>query len=556
MGIMIQPTKNRFGVYHVRKAVPKHLIVILGKREIKFTLDTKDVKEARERAPGKIIQIDLMLRLAEKQLAAEQTLTDADIELIAGVWASKTMQQDELIRERYIAEDELDGKTGLFHSSENDIIHTYLEDRERKPRFKSQTWQEERDVAICKLLAVELDEALEYTPVTLTPLWRNRLAWRLAERRSELTNTYLLSLQSRSYARKKGLDSLPVEKTKSLTFADLWKRYKEHVRHHEPLRAEKRIDAYMTSANRFIEFVGQKAIEDISVADLANFRNLLEKLPSRPSKAVRLLPLQKQVEAEGEKISQVRVENILKELSSVFRVAVEDGRLIENPLSKLKKRKTVSMPTVVRSFSHDEIRQIFFLPVFQGEETKHGVMAYWIPIILYYTGARVEEIAQLRKGDIVEVDGTPCFRLSMGEGQSIKTGNTRQFPIHSHLLELGFLDFVQSKTYQLFTEKSEVNGSYSYNYGRWWGNYIREHGLTREGIKPTHSFRHTLVTLCRDLGIREEIQDSILGHNDNSPTREKASHGYGEKTVEAQRNVIEQIPRLDLVRREKDFPAV
>ncbi|QHA87946.1 DUF6538 domain-containing protein [Serratia rhizosphaerae] len=94
---MIQPTKNRFGVYHIRKAVPKHLVAILGKREIKFTLDTKDVKEARERAPAKIIQIDLMLRLAEKQLAAEQTLTDADIELIAGVWASKTMQQDDLI---------------------------------------------------------------------------------------------------------------------------------------------------------------------------------------------------------------------------------------------------------------------------------------------------------------------------------------------------------------------------------------------------------------------------------------------------------------------------
>ena len=47
MGIMIQPTKNRFGVYHIRKAVPKHLVTILGKLEIKLTLDTKDVKEAR-----------------------------------------------------------------------------------------------------------------------------------------------------------------------------------------------------------------------------------------------------------------------------------------------------------------------------------------------------------------------------------------------------------------------------------------------------------------------------------------------------------------------------
>ncbi|EMZ5625492.1 site-specific integrase [Enterobacter roggenkampii] len=547
---MIQPTKNRFGVYLVRKAVPRHLQGILNKREIKFTLDTKDVREARERAPAKIIQIDMMLRLAEKQLEAEESLTDADIEMIADVWASSTMQNDELIRERYVVEDVLNGKTGMFHSPENDIIHDWLEDRERKPLYKSETWQAERDESICKLMAVELDEALEYTPVVLTPLWRKRLAWRLAERRSDLTNVYLLNLRPRLYAKSRGLDSLPVEKTKTLTFADLFERYKEHVKHHEPLRAEKRIIAYTTSANRFIEFIGLKAAEDITVTDLADFRNLLEKLPSRPSKAVRLIPLHKQVEAEGEKISPVRVENIMKELSSVFRVAVEDGKLTDNPLSKLKKRKAIAGPAIIRSYSRDEIRRIFSLPVFHGEDTPHGAMAYWIPIILYYCGARVEEIAQLRKGDIVEVDGTPCFRLTMGEGQSIKMGNTRQFPIHSHLLELGFLDFVQSCTYQLFAEKSEVNGSYSYNYGRWWGNYIREHGLTRNGIKPTHSFRHSLVTLFRDLDIREEIQDSILGHNENSSDRAKASHGYGEKSVEAQRRAIEQIPRLKLKRLE------
>ncbi|WP_459586041.1 hypothetical protein, partial [Enterobacter asburiae] len=76
---------------------------------------------------------------------------------------------------------------------------------------------------------------------------------------------------------------------------------------------------------------------------------------SRLSKAVRLLPLHKQVDAVGEKISPVRVENILKELTSVFRVAVEDGKLTENPLGKLKKRKVVAGPTVIRSFSRDEI---------------------------------------------------------------------------------------------------------------------------------------------------------------------------------------------------------
>jgi len=545
---MIQPTKNRFGVYLVRKAVPKHLQGILNKREIKFTLDTKDVREARERAPAKIIQIDMMLRLAEKQLDAEESLTDADIKMIADVWASRTMQNDELIRERYLVEVQHGEKVGLDHSPENEIIHDWLEDLEHKPGYKSQTWLEERNVSICNMMVVELDEALEYTPTVLTSAWRDRLAWRLAERRNDLTNAYLLNIRPRHHAKSKGLDNLPVEKPKVLTFADLFARYKEHVQRHEPLRAESRIVAYTTSANRFIEFIGQKAAEEITVTDLADFRNLLEKLPSRPPKAVRSLPLHKQVDADGERISPVRVENILKELSSIFRVAVEDGKLTENPLSKLKKRKTVSGPVIVRSFSRDEIRRIFSLPVFNGEETPHGAMAYWIPIILYYSGARVEEIAQLRKGDIVEVDGVPCFRLAMGEGQSIKMGNTRQFPIHSHLIELGFLEFVQSQTYQLFADKSEVNRRYSYNYGRWWGNYIREHGVTRKGIKPTHSFRHTLVTLCRDLNVREEIQDSILGHNENSPDRAKASHGYGETSVQAQRGVIEQIPRLELQR--------
>ncbi|WP_143056372.1 site-specific integrase [Rosenbergiella nectarea] len=498
----------------------------------------------------------MILRLAEKQLEAEQSLTDADIELIAGVWASKTMQRDELIRERYVVEEQYDGKTGLTHSPENGLIHDWLEDRQRKPGYKSQTWQEERNVSIGKLMAVELEEALEYTPTVLTPLWRDRLAWRLAERRCDLTNAYLLSFRPRLYAKSKGLDSLPDEKPQSLTFADLFSRYKDHVQRHEPLRAERRIIAYTTSANRFIEFIGQRAVKDITVTDLADFRSLIEKLPSRPSKAIRQMPLHRQVNAEGRKISPTRVENILKELSSIFRVAVEDGKLAENPLTNLKKRKVVAGPAVVRSFSQNEIHRIFSLPVFNGEATPHGAMAYWIPIILYYSGARVEEIAQLRRGDIVEEDGIPCFRLAMGEGQSIKMGNLRQFPIHSHLIEMGFLDFVQSQTYQLFVDKSEVNGKYSYNYARWWGNYIREHALTREGIKPTHSFRHSLVTLFRDLNIREEIQDSILGHNENSPDRAKASHGYGEKSVEAQRNAIEQIPRLNLERLEKRFPAV
>jgi len=545
MGIMIQPTKNRLGVYQLRKAVPKHLQGILNKREIKLTLDTKDVKEARERAPAKIIQIDMTLRLAEKQLEAEQSLTDADIEFIAGVWASRIMQQDELIRERYLIEEQYNGKTGLAHSPENELIHDWLEDRERKPRYKLETWQEERDVSICKMMAVELDEAIGYTPFVLTPLWRNRLAWRLAERRSDLTNAYLLNLRPRLYAKSKGLDILPVEKPKQFTFAGLFEHYKAHIIRTEPERAASRIRDYTPSANRFIKFIGDKSIREITKGDLSGFRTLLEQAPANRSKAVNSLSLENQAKAQGKKLSASTVRNIFMHLSAMFRVALEDDLLDEHPFDSFKMRKKVQAINEDIPFTDDEIRTIFRLPLFQGEPSLYGEMAYWIPIILYYTGARVEEIGQLRRADIVNAFGVPCFKIHMGEEQSVKTaGSVRYVPIHNHILELGFIDFVNTREGQLFAEKSDVNDKYAYNYGRWWGRLIRKHGVRKE-VKPSHSFRHYFITQCRALDVREDTQNNVLGHVPGSvPQR------YGSYLIETSRVLIERIPRLELKRLE------
>jgi hypothetical protein len=113
-----------------------------------------------------------------------------------------TMQNDELIRERYSLkmfsmvkqECSTRRKTTSFTTGWKTANASW---------YKSETWQAERDESICKLMAVELDEALEYTPVVLTPLWRKRLAWRLAERRSDITNAYLLNLRPRLYAKAK-----------------------------------------------------------------------------------------------------------------------------------------------------------------------------------------------------------------------------------------------------------------------------------------------------------------------------------------------------------------
>jgi hypothetical protein len=67
----------------------------------------------------------------------------------------------------------------------------------------------------------------------------------------------------------------------------------------------------------------------------------------------------------------------------------------------------------------------------------------WVPWICAYTGCRVQEATQLRAEDVVEHDGTMAIRILPSAG-TVKSGTGRTVPIHEHIIEQGFLDFVRS----------------------------------------------------------------------------------------------------------------
>lgn len=50
MGIMIKPTKDRNGTYYIRKAVLQELRPAIGKGELKRSLETKDLEQAKLKA--------------------------------------------------------------------------------------------------------------------------------------------------------------------------------------------------------------------------------------------------------------------------------------------------------------------------------------------------------------------------------------------------------------------------------------------------------------------------------------------------------------------------
>jgi len=60
---------------------------------------------------------------------------------------------------------------------------------------------------------------------------------------------------------------------------------------------------------------------------------------------------------------------------------------------------------------------------------------FWLPLIALHTGARLNEIAQLRVEDIKDIDGIKCFYINEEhELKTLKNTNSmRYIPIHSAL---------------------------------------------------------------------------------------------------------------------------
>jgi hypothetical protein len=85
------------------------------------------------------------------------------------------------------------------------------------------------------------------------------------------------------------------------------------------------------------------------------------------------------------------------------------------------------------------------------EHSKTTAAKKWVPWLLAYTGARIAELIQLRRQD-VRCEGEHWIIRLTPEAGSIKTNKFRDVPVHEHLVELGFLNFVrESATGHLFS---------------------------------------------------------------------------------------------------------
>jgi integrase len=203
-----------------------------------------------------------------------------------------------------------------------------------------------------------------------------------------------------------------------------------------------------------------------------------------------------------------------------------------------------------KAFTDDEVRLIL-RGALAVEDTTHAAAALrrWVPWLLAYTGARAGEITQLRGQDVITRDGTVALRLTQEAGP-IKNKEDRTVPLHEHVIDQGFLDYVKSKgkgplfydadgRAPMSADKPKVTRAAQARdeLGRW----IRSIGVSDLEVSPTHGWRHTFKQRAARYDMGERFSDSITGHAATTEGR-----NYGAPTLVDMANALRKFPRYEV----------
>lgn len=264
-------------------------------------------------------------------------------------------------------------------------------------------------------------------------------------------------------------------------------------------------------------------VQRILPSDAQRVKDALTSYPKNRQKnpLTRNMPLIKVLAIRDvEKLDVRTLNKYLQTYSSMFGWAKRNGYVEKNVFDGLRVRfNKKQSKSSRRAFTPDQIRIML-------RELLHNELGLvredyqkWGPLIALYSGARLNEIAQIHLTDIREIEGIWCFDLNDdGETKKLKTDTSRRcVPIHSRLIELGVLEHVQAlrrsgvqKLFQDFTY-CQKNG-----WGRSLGRWFNDRFLVRLGIKDKgvsfHVFRHTVITGLYQAGVEEPIVQTIVGH--------------------------------------------
>lgn len=527
-------TRGKQGTKYVRRRIPTALRAAYPQNQthIVRSLGTSDLREAKSLARAELAKIDAEFDLKRQQLDLSRAsravkrvrkLSDEQLQAIARFWMQQTLLTDELDRQRGLDDDEFD-ELGEKLTSQREELGRMLAQGNTLgifPALRSFLY-------LCGLqFDPEQDQAKRASYIFLRAVVET-LDHQLARQQGNLINTVTIVPNSQHPLYAVAPERAPVDPE-----APTWDKFFETWRDFVKRRPKSTIVAYRTPWNALRRFAETKGVT----------------LPGNIT-PVLMTAFSQSMGAQGLAVGTIN-ERITK-LRSIFKIALGRHLITSNPAADTlgfgeassEKRRKRRLP-----FDSKDLNKLFGSPVYlqhKRSRGQSGEATYWIPLLMFYTGARPEELAGLALSDLIQdpelgwhlnlidrYSDDDCDLFDDGVPNSHRrtlknAPSTRHIPVAKQLIDLGLLRYVdwlseRGETVFFPTLKRDTQDKLAGAYSKHFGRYKRAVGI-QDDRKVLYSFRHTMKDLLEAAECPSKYLKRVLGHTTGDGT---VTDGYG-----------------------------
>lgn len=524
------------GTYYLRRRIPTDLLTCYpGKKEVIHSLKTKDYRTALERHRQGEAELTYEWHLHRQKMAREfrqqgraeaaqqgwtptciDNLTASAISSICSHYESASLAGDERRRSNagYCLEDVRDSRQGYA-----EVLETL------KDAMATQ------DV---EMLRQPLDEFLRLYryQINASPSEMSALLLEFGHTLIRTNENLLQRFNGQRVPTPAAAQHADTPRLSEVTTAYL--EYYEKLEHSAMLRKVRSVMPLL------VALVGDKSIGTLKQSDFEHFFEAIQQLPPRWKDVCRQRGISPS-ELAKLKIGEISkgtfdgtylaaMTPFLKYCRRKWQDAGWPMNIIIEGVQYLGSRKESEMQQ--RPFKQSELQRLFNsddMRAFTNDRAQ--AHKFWLPHVGLFTGARVNEICQLNpQVDIREEPETNIWYLDITDesaghadvDKTVKTaGSKRRVPIHSKLIELGFLDYVDDLRkgghVLLFPGFEPKVRKASPEAAEWFIEFMRKIGLRDETpgarLVGMHAFRSTLLHWAMRLEVVNA--EAITGHTSN-----------------------------------------
>jgi len=488
--------KQRRGRWLVQVAVPKDLRRQFGKAVLEKYLGTSSLPEARQlRWP---VVAELKARI---ERAAEQRPITSE-EINAAAHAELRRAYGEAEQRYFTGSDDLERLRDIY-------VDMGADDDEPLYLFAGTPIEQRAKDIIAKVGAEETPETIE------------TLSKAILDANVEALTLYRQGREPPSLAgqapRRRHLGAAP-------SLSEAAERYlEERTRDPNAKPTAQTVAQMRTSYRLFGDYMQDSRLDEVTREDASGFLETIAKLHrdygrSPKAKGLPLPELLRRYSSEGTGLSNRTLNRHAAALSGLYKWARKRGLFDgENPFAEQTRPEGRQSEVGWLPFTSGELGRLFEGLTFDVEPPKHTLATArpWVMLIALYSGMRQGEICELAVEDVREQDGIPYFDITASKSEA----GVRRVPVHSVLLEAGWLDYVAGVR-QRGGEQAPLFAGLTpggpdkkrgHTFAKRFPAFRRDRGVGRERV-TFHSFRKCFVRALELAQVDRDRAAQIVGH--------------------------------------------